>query len=682
MKVSTGSVHALIEPSNQPAYQLSMSAFYNGGEHGVIRIQATDDPGTDHIPATVVLCIDESGSMMGRAVSHDDSDGASGLTQLDVVKHAARTIVKSLGPQDQVAIVAFSARARVVLPLTFMTEENQAYASKKIENLRPLTSTNLYDGLHTSLELIRTAGQTDLSINTNVMLLTDGLPNINPPRGELETLRRYLDSYPEQRNVRISTFGFGYSLQSRLLSDIATEGGSIYAFIPDASFVGTVFINSMANLLSAAAPQGATLKIEAQEGVEIRGCPSGHKFTPTSWGVSIDIPSILYGQTIDVVVELGGGSPSTKPVLGVDPFAAILETDTLENPLECHAEMIDPLDPEEGIMRLAAIRSNVVSFIREIEDHDKQLSHRTEEDLKRAQDLLRKMKERVAILADSTNEVPGIGPIRKDIDGQISEAFSSQAYYKRWGSHYVLSLAGAHVLQQCINFKDPGIQEYATDKFKSIRDASEAIFLKLEPPKPSRVATAPIASMRAYYSASAPCFAAGDVTLENGSKMPISQLQAGDVVKTREGSAKVRCIVETPCSSGMEELVELPGGVVVTPWHPVRLQSENRWTFPCFLAETKVMPCERVYSFVLDGDTSLIIGNYDGIALGHGIQNDKLLQHDFLGTDKVIHVLSTMHGWQNGRVYLAESPSIRMASPGSSCSGKIMGFRAAGELST
>ena len=35
-----------------------------------------------------------------------------------------------------------------------------------------------------------------------------------------------------------------------------------------------------------------------------------------------------------------------------------------------------------------------------------------------------------------------------------------QEYYVKWGRHYLPSLARAHLLQQCNNFKDPGVQGY------------------------------------------------------------------------------------------------------------------------------------------------------------------------------------------------------------------------------
>jgi hypothetical protein len=47
----------------------------------------------------------------------------------------------------------------------------------------------------------------------------------------------------------VNTFGFGYSLDSNLLKNISVETGGIYGFIPDSGFVGTAFVNALANIL-------------------------------------------------------------------------------------------------------------------------------------------------------------------------------------------------------------------------------------------------------------------------------------------------------------------------------------------------------------------------------------------------------------------------------------------------
>ena len=48
----------------------------------------------------------------------------------------------------------------------------------------------------------------------------------------------------------------------------------------------------------------------------------------------------------------------------------------------------------------------------------------------------------------------------------MSEAVAKREWYKKWGQHYLPSLANAHMLQMCNNFKDPGIQFYGGALFK------------------------------------------------------------------------------------------------------------------------------------------------------------------------------------------------------------------------
>lgn len=277
---------ALLEPMNQPAFQICLQAFYNCNNQALIRVQASEDATTAHVPSTVFLVLDISGSMGAAASMHDDSDGASGLSQLDIVKHAARTIIESLHEQDQLAVVAFASHVKTVFNLAPMTAENRRSAWRAVDALYPTSSTNLYGGLIQALDLIKE--QQVMPSNPNVMLLTDGMPNVTPPRGELKSLTNYLDANPELNQVRISTFGFGYQLKSQLLADIATLGRSMYAFIPDSSFVGTVFVNAVANILASASTSQLTLKLKATEdSVKLKGIKSGQTCTVTNWGLQV-----------------------------------------------------------------------------------------------------------------------------------------------------------------------------------------------------------------------------------------------------------------------------------------------------------------------------------------------------------------------------------------------------------
>ena len=92
--------------------------------------------------------------------------------------------------------------------------------------------------------------------------------------------------------------------------------------------------------------------------------------------------------------------------------------------------------------------------------------------------------------------------IGQDLNGQITEAYNNPDWHQKWGRHYLLSLSRAYVLQQCTNFKGPGVQIYATEKFSLLRDQSEYIFCKLPPPTPSRPPmdnSVPVRSMSRYY---------------------------------------------------------------------------------------------------------------------------------------------------------------------------------------
>lgn len=256
-------------PPSQPAFTLDLKAFYNCKNQALIQIQASDDADTaNRVPSTIVLVIDVSGSMGTAASTFDDSDGASGLSQLDVVKHATRTVLECLSEQDRIAVVAFASDVRTVVALQPMTPANRQKAIQAVEALQPTSQTNLYGGLIQALELFKNKEGEGVPLsNPNIMLLTDGLPNVSPPRGGLQSLRNYLDANPDLRQVRISTFGFGCRLQSKLLDDIASVGRSMYAFIPDSSFVGTVFVNAVSNILATATTQPMTLKLLASDGV-------------------------------------------------------------------------------------------------------------------------------------------------------------------------------------------------------------------------------------------------------------------------------------------------------------------------------------------------------------------------------------------------------------------------------
>ena len=177
-----------------------------------------------HVPCDIVLAIDVSGSMSAEApppVENPDDAEWNGLTVLDLVKHAARTILETLDDTDRLAIVTFSTEATLVQPLLPMTLENKAIAAANIDALQPDSMTNLWHGILESIKAFD--GDERSNCVPAIMVLTDGLPNhMCPNQGYVRKIRSY------KLPASLHTFGFGFSLRSGLLKSIAEVGGGNY----------------------------------------------------------------------------------------------------------------------------------------------------------------------------------------------------------------------------------------------------------------------------------------------------------------------------------------------------------------------------------------------------------------------------------------------------------------------
>lgn len=132
----------------------------------------------NHVPCDIVLVIDVSGSMGCEApvpTMPPSERERNGLSVLDLVKHATRTIIETLDENDRLGLVTFSTDARIVQNLLPMTKKNKKEAWARVEKLQVESMTNLWHGIHNGIKLFDDDERKHTA--AAVMILTDGLPN-------------------------------------------------------------------------------------------------------------------------------------------------------------------------------------------------------------------------------------------------------------------------------------------------------------------------------------------------------------------------------------------------------------------------------------------------------------------------------------------------------------------------
>jgi len=285
------------------------------------------------------------------------------------------------------------------------------------------------------------------------------------------------------------------------------------------------------------------------------------------------------------------------------------------------------------------------------------------EELKEGQAAVKKLRDQIR--ASKSARHPHVVALLQDLDGQVTEAWSKEEWFKKWGIHYLPSLVRAHQLQQCNNFKDPGIQVYGGALFKHIQNEADDLFCKLPPPTrkedsfqlrgwggaarglapPMAMAApaTPAIDMSMYNDRSAGCiYGMCLVLMADGSNKRVQDVVKGDRVRAGTGRiAEVKCVVAALCEGSVCDLVELDGGLRLTPYHPV--QVANKWHFPQSLGVVEGYSCPAVYNFVLTSEHSIVVNGVACVTLGHGL-SEPVVQHPFFGTSAVIQDLKALRG--------------------------------------
>jgi hypothetical protein len=584
-------------------------------------------------PVGISVALDVSGSMAEEAAVQNDQIEIVGYSRLDAAKHSLNAIVASLGGHDVFSLTIFTTSAYRVFHPTKMNTQGKRLAFDCIKSIVPQESTNLYAGLETALEATQHANFN--GTNKHVLILTDGKSNYDPPRGIMYEYERYIAKTGS--NVNVHTFGYGYNLDVSVLLDITKKSNGTYGYIPDLTMVGTVFINFLSYILSSFSCNNK-LNIVPMNGTVIE-----HNYGYSS--NEFNIGNIQYGQSLDFVLRIVPGAKAPYLDITVTTTDGEFKKELSEITLTRHEDILFELCRLKLVETLVPNQFSIDSnfgFVQSL--HSEILSFGLGDRV-------------IPLLTDLISTDPN--------EGQISKAFSKRDWHEKWGQYFIPAIRRANQLQYCNNFKDKSVQRYGGRMFHDLQDSTNDLFRTLTAPPPSiehrqtqaqstsNVQQGNLNTLGTQQSQNIGCFSGESQIDTPCGKWFVKEIRANDIVLTPSGPARVNCVIKSKIRGGLYKLVNI-NGLLITEWHPVRIN--GKWYFPKEypLGIYDEYRCEYVYDFVLDNGHIVIINGIECVTLGHNFQED-IVKHPYFGTRSVIRDLKGMPGWNEGRINIENS---------------------------
>jgi Mg-chelatase subunit ChlD len=637
---------------------------HNGLPYHMIKLinGSNDTLRAGRMPVFIALGIDVSGSMGERATAPKSSGENDDFSRLDLVKHSIATIQKSLQPGDKLAIVAFSNVGNIVLDATEVSA-NESLITSRINSLQAGGGTNIWTGLQICIDLANR--QDTARFNTSVMLLTDGADTCTLPRGLLATFETYFK--PMIGKFSIHTFAYGYEVESKVLAQIAAMSQGVFGYIPDATMVGTVFINTISGILSSTC--NVSIKVKRLRASQME---------------TINLGSMLYGQSRDVLINTTSGALESIEVSNNRGKVVIVQ---------CSDAVKDQVPDINAIAKYELTK--LLRIYTQQQYYSSDMNPRLEDFVARF----------VSYFSDSNPFIRDMMIDCCDADpnkGQIGKSIANNAWFTKWGQHFLRSMESAIRQEWCLNFKDLAPQHFTSATFASYREKIEGIFLSITPPVPSHrkastaaatvayrqpsyapayVAPTPVyrapapSSMQSLYNPHGGCFTGNwNVMLANGIMKSVKDICPGDSVLSNDsptGRATILCIVRLRINESFE-MCSPDGSVGITSYHPFWMTNytlTRKWQFPVLALDksVRVNAGEYMYDFITDRGFSVSLeGGYNVACLGHGCRDSDIITHEYFGTHRVIDDLKQHTDFTSGYITLDTWEFVR-----EDCSGRV-----------
>jgi Ca-activated chloride channel homolog len=231
-------------------------------------------------PLRLSLVLDRSGSMAG--------------PKLAVARRCARWLAERLREADELALVAFDGRVRLLVPRA-PVDANRIRAA--IASIGPGGQTNLSGGWLRGLGELMDAPADG---PRKILLLTDGLANEGiTDRADLVGMARRA----RLEGVSTSTIGFGKAFDEDLLRDMADAGGGNTHFAATPDDAPGIFARELEGLTRVVA-HNVTLDVRPGPAVGLLGVLNDYPSLAVEGGAQIELGDAYAGERRRVVLKL------------------------------------------------------------------------------------------------------------------------------------------------------------------------------------------------------------------------------------------------------------------------------------------------------------------------------------------------------------------------------------------
>ena len=243
----------------------------------------------------IIMLVDTSGSM--------EDNG-----KLESVKKSLRFMLSLLSSEDRLSLITFDNDATLILNKVVPDAANLDATLYKINMLHVDGSTNMSAGLLEARSVIESV---DSGRKQGIILLTDGHANVgsSTPDAIVSIIQRILT---DNRDVSISTTGYGSDHNADLLMQVAREGGGAYNVVSNLEDVASTFGDILGGLVSVSA-QRVQVKFPAAYNVK-----TSYPTQVSDTGVTVVNVGDVYAETEITILFQVSGSPEAVEVLGTN----------------------------------------------------------------------------------------------------------------------------------------------------------------------------------------------------------------------------------------------------------------------------------------------------------------------------------------------------------------------------